>query len=101
MSKNDDAQKGKPENGDKHKGDQALTLKIATPKGSFTATFDKNAKVSDVIEAAIDKKGLTGSASDFEVFHGEQELTPVNRPLVSFGLKDGNELLVTAAGEGV
>jgi len=96
--KSDEARNDKGDNG---KGDRTLTLKIATPRGTFTAKFDKTATVLEVIEAAIDKKKLAGSPSDFEVFHGDKQLEPVNRPLISFGLKDGDELLVTAAGEGV
>jgi len=81
--------------------DRTLTLKIGTPKGAFTADFAKTAKVTDVIEAAIKSKGLGGEPGDFEVFHGDQPLVPVARTLVSFGLKDGDELLVTAQGDGV
>jgi len=92
MSKDDD--KG-------HGRDDRLTLTIGTPKGPFTANFDKAAKVSDVIEAAIKRMKLSGAPEDFEVFHGEQELKPVTRTLVSFGLADGDKLLLAAQGEGV
>ena len=94
MSKNES--KDKPD-----KGDKTLTLKIGTPKGAFTAEFKKTATVLDVIKAAIQEKGLGGEPGDFEVFHGDNPLVPVERPLVSFGLNDGDELLVTAQGEGV
>jgi hypothetical protein len=80
---------------------QTLTLTIGTPKGTFTADFQKTAKVSDVIAAAIEKKGLAGSPSEFEVFFDETPLTPVDRTLVSFHLKDGDTLLVAAQGQGV
>lgn len=87
MSKNDDK--------------NTLTLRVSTPKGPFTADFAKTAKVDDVIDAAIKTKGLDGSADAFEVFHGDDPLTPTSRPLVSFGLKDGDKLLLTATGSGV
>ena len=83
------------------KGDKTLTLNIGTPRGTFTAAFEKTAKVVDVIEAAIETKKLGGEPGDFEVFHGDQKLEPINRTLVSFGLNDGDQLLVTAQGEGV
>lgn len=89
---NDDAGRGR---------EKDITLTVGTPKGPFTAEFDKNAKVADVIEAAIKKMKLSGAPSDFEVFHGDQELKPVTRTLVSFGLKDGDKLLLAAQGEGV
>jgi hypothetical protein len=81
--------------------DDELTLTVGTPRGPFTADFDKNAKVSDVIAAAIERMGLSGAAEDFEVFYGEVEMKPVSRTLVSFGLKDGDKLLIAAQGEGV
>ena len=81
--------------------DKSVTLTIGTPNGSFTAEFPKTAKVSDVIEAAIATKGLSGNPESFEVFHGSTQLAPVTRTLVSFGLKDGDKLLLAAIGAGV
>ena len=81
--------------------DNELTLTVATPKGAFTADFDKNAKVSDVIEAAINQLKLSGAPGDFELFNGDDALVPVSRTLVSFHLKDGDKLLLAAQGEGV
>lgn len=78
-----------------------LTLRVSTPKGSFTAEFAKTATVDDVIQAAITAKGLDGGADAFEVFHGDTPMAPSNRPLVSFGLADGDKLLITATGSGV
>lgn len=86
---------------DKDRGPETLKLTIGTPRGPFTAKFDKTAKVSDVIDAAIERMELSGAPEDFEAFHGETELEPITRPLVSFGLKDGDKLLLAAQGEGV
>lgn len=85
MSKEDNSGKGGGH-------DDHVTLTVATPKGAFTADFDKNAKVFDVIEAAIKREKLTGTPSDFELFKGEESLTPTDRTLVSFHLKDGDQL---------
>lgn len=84
-------------NGDK----RLLELTVGTPKGPFTAEFEKTAKVSDVVAAAIAAKGLAGNAEDFEIFFGEVALAPTTRTLVSFGLKDGDKLIVAAQGDGV
>lgn len=78
-----------------------LTLTIGTPKGSFTAVFRITAKVQDVIEIAIKKMGLEGAVDAFEVFHGEEPLTPITRTLESFHLKNGDKLLIAATGSGV
>lgn len=84
------------------RGDKkTLTLTVGTPKGSFTADFAKTAKVSEVIQFAITKMGLDGSTDAFELFHGDTPLVPVERTLVSFHLKDGDKLLLTATGSGV
>jgi hypothetical protein len=90
----------KPEKSEKPKN-QDITLTIGTPKGSFTAVFPKTAKVQDVIETAIKKMHLDGALDAFEVFHGEEQLTPITRTLESFHLKDGDKLLIAATGSGV
>jgi hypothetical protein len=86
---------------DKGGDKQTIKLTIGTPKGSFTAEFAKTAKVTDVIAAAIKAKELDGGTDSFEVFLGDKQLTPVDRPLVSFGVKDGDTLLLAATGSGV
>jgi hypothetical protein len=94
MSKDDNSGKGGGHDDD-------VTLTVATPRGVFTAGFDKNAKVSDVIDAAIEKKKLSGAPADFELFKGDEALTPTTRTLVSFHLNDGDKLVLAAQGEGV
>lgn len=81
--------------------DKTITLTVGTPNGAFTATFDKNAKVEDVIAAAIREKGLQGGSDAFQLFKGAEELTPATRTLVSFHLVDGDKLLLAATGSGV
>jgi len=80
---------------------KTLSVTVGTPKGTFPADFQKTAKVSDVIDAAIEKKGLAGNPSQFEVYLGETLLTPTDRTLISFHVKDGDTLLVAAQGQGV
>jgi hypothetical protein len=79
---------------------QLLTLKVGTPKGSFTADFPKTEHISGIITAAISTKQLGGAPGDFEVWKGETALD-LNRTLVSYHLADGDTLLVTAQGSGV
>ncbi len=80
--------------------DQDITLNIATPRGAFTETFDKNTKVEEVIAFAIEKMGLT-PGEQFDLVQDGTVLQPVTRPLVSFGLKDGDKLELVATGSGV
>lgn len=84
---------------------QDLSVSVGTPKGTISLTVSKTATVADVIQTVIDKLGLGGSTDSFELFSdvgGEKkELTPATRPLVSFGIKDGDKLLLAATGSGV
>lgn len=80
--------------------DQEITLNIATPRGVFTETFDKNVKVDEVIALAIERMGLT-PGEQFELVHNGTVLQPTNRPLVSFHLTDGADVELVATGSGV
>lgn len=88
MSDKDDKNKGS-------NGKEEFTLTVVTTKGEFTANFDKNAKVSDVINAAVKKENLGGQPSDFKLFKGEQALSPTTRTLVSFHLEDCDKLTLS------
>lgn len=77
-----------------------ITLEIATPNGTFTATFPKTTKVTEVIAAAVaDRQLAQGDA--FDLVHNGEVLQPVERPLVSFGLSGTVTLELVATGSGV
>lgn len=77
-----------------------VTLEVGTPKGLFTGTFPKTAKVEDVITAAVSELGLDRGDA-LELVYNGQPLKPVNRTLVSFGLSGTVELELVATGDGV
>jgi hypothetical protein len=81
--------------------DDNIVLEIATPNGVFRGSFDKNDKVEQVIEEVVkDRELAQGDA--FELYFGDVHLEPVNRPLVSFGLKESKyKLTLVATGSGV
>lgn len=79
---------------------EEVTVEIATPKGLFTGTFPKTAKVEDVIAAAVQAKGIDGGEA-LELASNGQVLQPVQRPLVSFGLTGTVQLELVATGSGV
>jgi len=90
--------KGPQGHGGGHNDD--ITLEVATPNGVFRGTFDKNTKIEDVIKTVVaDRKLSVGDT--FELFSGETQLTPVQRPLVSFGFSGTVKLTLVAAGSGV
>lgn len=81
-------------------GDKDITLDIATPAGAFTETFPKTTKIEEVIQVAIARMGLDPNER-FDLVHDGQVLQPVERPLVSFGLEDGDQVELVATGSGV
>ncbi len=80
--------------------DKDIALTIVTPRGPFTGSFPKTTKVSDVIEAVIAAVGLAPDER-FDLVHNGTVLQPVERPIVSFGLADGDQLELVATGSGV
>lgn len=79
---------------------EEVTLEIGTPKGLFSGTFPKTAKVEDAINAAVDAKGLDGGEALELIYNGEV-LQPLQRTLVSFGLAGTVMLELVATGSGV
>lgn len=79
---------------------EEVMLEIGTPKGLFTGTFAKTAKIEEVIAAAVVAMGLDGGDS-LELVHNGEVLTPIQRPLVSFGLEGTVQLELVATGSGV
>jgi hypothetical protein len=92
---------GLSDNSGKGHEDDDVVLEIATPNGVFRGPFDKNDKVEQVIEEVVkDRELAEGDA--FELYFGDVHLEPVNRPLVSFGIKKGKyKLTLVATGSGV
>jgi exopolysaccharide biosynthesis protein len=80
--------------------DDEVTLDVGTPKGLFTGTFPKTAKVEHVIEAAVNAKGID-SGESLELVYNGKVLQPAQRTLVSFGLAGTVKLELVATGSGV
>jgi hypothetical protein len=79
---------------------EEVTVEVGTPKGLFTGTFPKTAKVEDVITAAVDSLGLD-RGDTLELFYNGEPLKPIQRTLVSFGLSGTVQLELVATGDGV
>ena len=92
---------GPSENSGKGHDADDVVLEIATPNGVFRGSFDKNDKVEKVIKEVVKDRDLAEEDA-FELYSGDVHLEPVNRPLVSFGLKEGKyKLTLVATGSGV
>lgn len=86
----------------KDRNDNELTIVIQTPAGDWENTFPKTIKVSEVIQAVVDHFGFDSNGK-YELRledDPDTELKP-ERPLVSYGIKDGDVLVFTDLGIGV
>lgn len=82
--------------------DKGLDLLIKTPSGDWNETFAKTTKVSEVINAVV-KKFSYAQNGRYELRMESDVNTPLdpNRPLVSYGIKDGNVLIFVDYGVAV
>jgi hypothetical protein len=87
---------------DKSRSDKELQISVQTTRGTRVLPFSKEDKVSDVIEKAVTAFGFA-AGDRFEVVLATNLAEPLKpeRPLVSYGLKDGDVLVLTAIGGGV
>jgi hypothetical protein len=83
-------------------GKHVLTLTIQTGRGADTHEFDRTSKVEEVIAWAIERFGLSAT-EPWEVVRQSTGGAPLEpqRPLVSYGIDDGEVLVISAAGGGV
>lgn len=81
--------------------DQQLDIVIVSPRGRWEARFPKTAKVSEVIEAARQHFGFEPGTFLLRL-EGSGQTLAGERPLVSFGIADGDVLqLIPEMGTGV
>ncbi len=87
---------------DQGAADRTLTLVIQSTRGSKELQFDKTAKIADVIEKAVAAFGFA-AGDNFELVLPANPGEPLRpeRTLVSYHLKDGDVLVLTAVGGGV
>lgn len=79
-----------------------LTIKIETTGGIWDNTFDKTDKVQEVIQAVIQHFGFA-SDGNYELRLAKDPDTALapERPLVSYGIEDGDVLVFTDLGVAV
>lgn len=87
-----------------HNDKKTIELIIKTPLGDWTdASFDKTTKVMDVITATLDKFPKLDKQGQYELCKQTDlnEVLEPDRPLVSYGIKDGDVLILTDLGRAV
>lgn len=77
-----------------------IQLEFSTPQGTYTAVFDKNTSVHDVIQQVRTALQLPADAA-FELWFGDKRLEPETRPLNSFHLPNPAKVTLLATGSGV
>jgi hypothetical protein len=83
------------------KGHPTITVTVVTGRGEKSYTLPQETKVSEVIQRAVEDFGYP--AGDRYVLTRQktgEELKP-ERPLVSYGIGDGEILVLSAVGSGV
>lgn len=81
--------------------DKDLTLEIRTSQGTWeNATFEKTAKVQEVIDAVVEHFGFA-SNGNYQLQTEDGEVLKPQRPLVSYKIEDGDVLVFTDLGGAV
>ena len=84
------------------KDKRELEVKVQTTQGMWERTFDKNAKVQEVIQAVVQHFGFATNGN-YELRMAKEPDTPMQpeRPLVSYHVQDGDILVFTDLGVAV
>lgn len=84
------------------RNDNELTITIQTPQGDWTTTFQKTAKVAEVIQAVIEHFGFAINGKyELKLENDPNTALKPERTLVSYGIKDGDVLVFIDFGQAV
>lgn len=84
------------------KSDNNLEIEIRTVQGIFKTTFPKTTKVNEVIQAVIKHFNFAQNGKyDLRLETDPDNALESERPLVSYGIKDGDVLIFTDLGVAV
>jgi hypothetical protein len=83
--------------------DQDLTINIETTRGKWeNTTFSKTTKIQEVIQGVIQHFGYaTNGNYELRLESDPNNALKPERPLVSYGIKDGDTLIFTDLGVAV
>jgi hypothetical protein len=82
--------------------DKDLTINIKTTRGKWETTFPKITKIQEVIQAVIQNFGFaTNGNYELRLESDPDTALKPERPLVSYGIKDGDTLIFTDLGVAV
>ena len=84
------------------RSDNDLEIIIHTPRGEWKIAFPKTTKVQEVINAVVEHFGFSKEGKyQLHLKNKPDEPLEPQRPLVSYGIKDGDILVFTDLGVAV
>ena len=84
------------------KSDKNLEIEIRTVQGTLQTTFPKTTKISEVLQAVIKHFNFAQNGKyDLRLETDPDNALELERPLVSYGIKDGDVLIFTDLGVAV
>lgn len=82
--------------------DKTLEIKIQSGRGTKDFSFAKETKISEVIIKAVSEFGFApGDKFELMLSTDKEHALQPERTLVSYHIKDGDTLILTATGSGV
>lgn len=82
--------------------DNEISITILTTQGSWDTSFVKTTKVAKVIQAVINHFGFASNGNyELRAEKNPDEALKPDRPLVSYGIQDGDKLIFTDLGVAV
>jgi hypothetical protein len=87
---------------EKQNDNKHLTIKIETTQGVWGNTFEKTAKIQEVLQAVIRHFNFAESGNyELRLARDPDNALKPERPLVSYGIQDGDVLVFTDLGVAV
>lgn len=86
-------------NNSENRGDNSLSVTIQTTQGNWDNSFPKTTKAQDVINSTVQHFGYSPKGTyELRLESNPNETLQPDRPLVSYGIKDGDILIFTDLG---
>jgi len=82
--------------------DNEISVAILTTQGTWETSFVKTTKVEEVLQAVISHFGFASNGNyELRAEKNPDEALKLDRPLVSYGIQDGDKLIFTDLGVAV
>jgi len=82
--------------------DNELSVNILTTQGTWDTSFEKTTKVTQVLQAIVNHFGFASNGNyELRAEKNPNEALKPDRPLVSYGIQDGDKLILTDLGVAV